>query len=97
MGSGTASELWNDRSLSIVGVDIYATEFVDVICDAHYLPFDSYSYDGVWIQAVLEHVIEPHAVVREIYRILKVKGIVYAETPLCNRSMKVYNFTRYTV
>ena len=97
MGSGT-TELWNDRSISIVGADIYATEFVDIICDAHYLPFDSCSYDGVWIQAVLEHVIEPHVVVSEIYRILKVNGIVYAETPFMQQVHEgAYDFTRYTV
>jgi ubiquinone/menaquinone biosynthesis C-methylase UbiE len=97
MGSGT-TELWKDDALKIHGVDIYITATVDVVCDAHYLPFDSRSYDGVWIQAVLEHVVEPQVVVSEIYRILKVNGLVYAETPFMQQVHEgAYDFTRYTV
>ncbi|MDU8945529.1 class I SAM-dependent methyltransferase [Ovoidimarina sediminis] len=79
-GAGT-SELWGDKRLFRLGVDVYPTDTVDVICDAHYLPFPDGSFDGVWIQAVLEHVVEPQKVVKEIHRVLTHDGIVYAETP----------------
>ena len=69
-----------------------------MICDGHYLPFESNSYDGVWIQAVLEHVVEPDVVVKEIHRILKEGGVVYAETPFMQQVHEgAYDFTRYTV
>ena len=96
-GSGTES-LWSDKSISIVGADIYLSESVDVICDAHYLPFDSDSFVGVWIQAVLEHVVQPNVVVCEIFRILKDGGIIYAETPFMQQVHEgAYDFTRFTV
>jgi len=47
-GSGTES-LWGDEQIEIHGVDIYASDSVDVVCDAHYLPLQSGFYDGVWI------------------------------------------------
>ena len=62
------------------GVDVYATQSVDVICDAHYIPYGNGVFDGVWIQAVLEHVLEPSKVVSEIHRVLKDGGVVYADT-----------------
>lgn len=96
-GAGT-EELWTNQDITIVGVDIYRSCSVDVICDAHYLPFPDGFFDGVWIQAVLEHVVEPEAVVIEIHRVLKFGGIVYAETPFMQQVHEgAYDFTRYTV
>ncbi len=96
-GSGTSS-IWSQNSIQIDGVDIYISDTVDIVCDAHYLPFEDESYDGVWIQAVLEHVVEPIKVVSEIYRVLKLGGIVYAETPFMQQVHEgAYDFTRYTV
>ena len=96
-GAGT-SELWESEQLEIHSIDIYQTESVDIICDAHYLPLMTNSYDGVWIQAVLEHVVEPQKVVNEIYRVLKSNGIIYAETPFMQQVHEgPYDFTRFTV
>lgn len=96
-GSGTEF-LFNNADIEIHVIDIYMTENVDVICDAHYLPMKKNYYDGVWIQAVLEHVVEPIKVVDEILRILKNKGIIYAETPFMQQVHEgAYDFTRYTV
>lgn len=96
-GSGTDA-LWNDQRIEIHGIDIYYSTSVDLICDAHYLPLESNSYDGVWIQAVLEHVVEPNQVVSEIYRVLKNEGVVYAETPFMQQVHEgAYDFARYTV
>ena len=96
-GSGT-NGLWNNENIEIDSFDIYASKTTDVVCDAHYMPFKSNSYDGVWIQAVLEHVVEPSKVVAEIYRVLKSKGIVYAETPFMQQVHEgAYDFTRFTV
>ena len=97
MGSGT-EELWSNAGIEIHGIDVYMSDTVDAICDAHYLPFKNESYDGIWIQAVLEHVVQPNVVVDEIYRTLKVNGIVYAETPFMQQVHEgAYDFTRYTV
>jgi SAM-dependent methyltransferase len=94
----STSELWESEQLEIHSIDIYQTETVDIICDAHYLPLMTNSYDGVWIQAVLEHVVEPQKVVNEIYRVLKSDGIIYAETPFMQQVHEgSYDFTRFTV
>ena len=96
-GSG-ADKLWLNKKIELHSIDIYASKTVDVICDAHYLPLKKNFYNGVWIQAVLEHVVDPKKVVDEIYRVLKPGGIVYAETPFMQQVHEgAYDFTRYTV
>lgn len=96
-GDGT-EKLWKEEKIEIHSIDIYGSETVDAICDAHYLPLKDNYYDGVWIQAVLEHVVEPHKVVNEIHRVLKKNGLVYAETPFLQPVHEgAYDFTRYTV
>lgn len=96
-GRGT-EDLIENNELSILGTDVYESDLVDVISDAHYLPFEDESFDGVWIQAVLEHVVDPQIVVEEIYRVLKPDGVVYAETPFMQQVHEGrYDFTRFTV
>ena len=96
-GDGT-KKLWMEKKIELHSIDIYGSNNVDIICDAHYLPFKNNFYDGVWIQAVLEHVVEPTKVVKEIYRVLKNNGVVYAETPFMQPVHEgAYDFTRYTV
>jgi len=96
-GAGT-EKLWSDTDIARTGTDIYYSDSVDYIADAHYLPFKDQSFDGVWIQAVLEHVADPPAVVAEIERVLKPGGVVYAETPFMQQVHEGgYDFSRYTV
>lgn len=101
IGSGTIGQGMNElysSSIEITGIDIYASSSVHYIADAHYLPFPDECFDGIWIQAVLEHVAEPSAVVAEIYRVLKPSGVVYAETPFMQQVHEgAYDFTRFTV
>ena len=96
-GHGT-DKLWNNKNIEIHSTDIYMSENVHFICDSHYLCLKTNYYDGVWIQAVLEHVVEPNIVVNEIYRVLKPGGLVYAETPFMQQVHEgAYDFNRYTV
>ena len=67
-GSGT-EKLWLNQKIEIHSTDIYITDNVDFICDAHYLPLSDNYYDGVFIQAVLEHVVQPDKVVKEIKKV----------------------------
>jgi len=68
-----------------------------IICDAHDIPFDSSSLDGVIVQAVLEHVVDPYRCVEEIHRVLKEEGLVYAETPFMQQVHGgKYDFSRFT-
>jgi SAM-dependent methyltransferase len=101
IGGGTiglgADELYNDDSIELVGADVYASPHTVLVADAHKLPFEDGAFDGVWIQAVLEHVLEPAAVVAEIHRVLRRDGLVYAETPFMQQvHERAYDFSRFT-
>jgi SAM-dependent methyltransferase len=82
----------------LVGTDVYASPNTVLVADAHRLPFANACFDGVWIQAVLEHVLEPHTVAAEIFRVLKPSGLVYADTPFMQQvHEQAYDFTRFTL
>lgn len=90
-------EIYADKSYEIIGSDVSFGPYTTIISDAHDIPFEEKTFDGVTVQAVLEHVLDPHRVVAEIYRVLKPAGIVYAETPFMQPvHMKQYDFTRFT-
>ncbi len=96
MGRGTENLFTSN--LEIIGTDVYLSKSVDIVSDAHYLPFNDGEFQGVWIQAVLEHVVDPQTVVKEIHRVLEKNGIVYSETPFMQQVHEgAYDFTRYTV
>ena len=96
VGKG-AENLYRDPDVELTGTDVYASPCTSLLCDAHKLPFESSTFDGVWVQAVLEHVLDPHVVVAEIHRVLKADGLVYAETPFMQQvHERAYDFTRFT-
>jgi SAM-dependent methyltransferase len=96
IGSGMRN-LYEHASITTIGLDIYYSERVTLVADAHDIPLLSDSIDGVWIQAVLEHVLDPSRVVQEIQRVLKAGGIVYSETPFMQQvHEQAYDFTRFT-
>jgi uncharacterized protein YbaR (Trm112 family)/SAM-dependent methyltransferase len=87
----------NKTFLELIVSDVSFGPYTMLICDAHDIPFEDKSFDGVIVQAVLEHVINPYRCVEEVYRVLKEQGIVYAETPLMQQvHMGRYDFTRFT-
>lgn len=93
-----AEALYSDDAILRVGLDIYRTDMVDVVADGHQLPIADGAVHGVWIQAVLEHVLEPHRVAQEIHRVLAKNGVVYAETPFMQQvHMGRHDFTRFTL
>jgi SAM-dependent methyltransferase len=97
VGAG-ASALYEDRDIQLVGTDVYASPNTCLIADAHRLPFKDGVFDAVWVQAVLEHVLEPHVVAGEIRRVLKPGGLVYADTPFLQAVHEgAYDFTRFTL
>jgi SAM-dependent methyltransferase len=99
VGSGSGpghgmSEL--SPTLQLVRTDI-APRGVDVICDAHDLPFEDASFDAVILQAMLEAVADPYRCVEEAHRVLKNDGVVYAETPFMQQvHVGPYDFTRFS-
>lgn len=88
---------YTSNVIKVISFDIYASPYVQFIADAHNIPLPSGYFDCAIIQAVLEHVLDPQRVVSEIHRVLKPKGIVYAETPFLQYVHEgPYDFTRFT-
>jgi SAM-dependent methyltransferase len=84
-------------NFDLVEVDVAFGERVGAICDLHSLPFADEIFDGVVVQAVLEHVADPYQCVEEIHRVLKKDGVVYGETPFVAQvHLGKYDFTRFT-
>jgi len=96
IGNGLQDLYLNDRN-RVIAFDIFASDWVQVIADAHRMPLANGSIDAVIVQAVLEHVLSPAEVVSEIHRVLRPDGIVYAETPFMQQvHAGPYDFTRYS-
>ncbi len=101
IGGGSVGQgmdaLYDDPDVAVIAFDIYATPHVQFVADAHNIPIIDDYIDGVVIQAVLEHVLEPQRVADEIWRVLKPGGLVYAETPFMQQVHEgAYDFTRFT-
>ena len=96
--SGQGMEQFSGKSkINLVETDVSIGSRTMLVCDGHDIPFSDKTFDGVVIQAVLEHVIDPYRCVEEIYRVLKPNGIVYSETPFMQQvHMGRYDFTRFT-
>jgi SAM-dependent methyltransferase len=96
VGNGVDA-LYTDPDVGVVGFDIRGSSATQFIADAHQIPLASASVDAVVVQAVLEHVLDPGAVVGEIHRVLRAGGLVYAETPFLQQvHAGPYDFVRYT-
>jgi SAM-dependent methyltransferase len=96
LGRGMES-LASEPRIQLVETDVSFGPRTQLICDAHDLPFEDNSFDGVVAQAVLQYVVEPSRCVREIERVLKPYGLVYAESAFMQQVVHGrYDFTRFT-
>jgi len=57
------------------------------IADAEKIPYSEASFDMVISDNVMEHIVDPTAVLREIYRVLKPGGVFMFKTPNKNHYM----------
>jgi SAM-dependent methyltransferase len=96
LGKGMEA-LANNPAIELVDTDVSLGARTALVCDGHDLPFDDEVLDGVVVQAVLEHVLDPVRCVAEIHRVLKPGGLVYGETPFMQQvHMAPFDFTRFT-
>jgi len=65
----------------VINVDLFPFPNVDLMADVLNTPFRDNSIEFAFLDTVLEHVPEPHAVVREVYRILKTGGQIVCIVP----------------
>lgn len=85
-GTGFGCAMLQKSCEQVIGIDIspdaikYAKQSF-IVGDAQNLPFfDSY-FDGIAAMEVIEHVHNPGQTMREIYRVLKPKGVLVISTP----------------
>ena len=98
---------YNDRSLinyteisnHILIRSDYDNPNVDMLLDAHALPFKDNSIDLIINLALMEHVEFPHIVGREFYRVLKKDGVLLTNVAFLQQQhmSSWYHFTHYGV
>ena len=82
----------------MVNLDMMDYENVDVVCDIHQLPFKDNSIDAIMNIAVLEHVLEPEIVLKELHRVLKPGGRVFSVIPFMQPfHASPHDYQRYTL
>jgi len=78
---GSLSKKINGSKGNIINLDISFYPNIDIVADAHDLPFKDASLDGIIIKNVFEHLRNPIVVLAEIRRVLKKGGLMYAKIP----------------
>jgi len=82
-----------------IGLDIKSGEGIDVVADAHNLPFENEKFDIILCTEVLEHLHSPHIAVSEMKRVLKKGGLLILTTrfifPIHDAPNDYYRFTKY--
>ena len=96
IGAGLDTIL-NQESIEFIESDVYLSPRTALACDALQIPFEADTFDGLIVQAVLEHVADPAACVEEIHRVLKPRGLVYSDTPFMQQVHAAgHDFSRFT-
>ncbi len=95
LGSGNRKLRWLDGEA--VSFDIQWSSRVDVVGDAHRLPFKDACFDAIVLQQVLEHVKDPELVLREAGRAVKAGGLAWIETPFLYPVHDRNDFWRWTL
>jgi SAM-dependent methyltransferase len=82
----------------VTNLNISCFPNVDVVADAHVLPYGNSTVDSIHCEAVLEHLSDPLAAVTEMVRVLKPGGKVIAVTPFLQRFHGYpYHFQNFTL
>ena len=77
----------------VVSTDIQLASWLDVICDAHELPFENQSFDNIVMFDVLHHMERPRLFLSEASRILRSGGrVVLVEPAITPISRIFYTF-----
>jgi SAM-dependent methyltransferase len=98
LGSGIGQfDHYLSKKVKLINLDISSSKKnLQVIADAHFLPFKGDCLDIVYSIAVLEHVRKPWIVADEIFRVLHPGGHVVLELPFLNVIHDEHDYFRFT-
>ena len=92
-GIGNLKEFAETSGLDIISTDIQAAPWLDVVCDAHALPFAPGSLDNIVMFDVLHHLHRPRRFFTEAERALAACGrIILVEPAITPLSWPFYQF-----
>lgn len=98
IGAGQKSsyykEIFGEKTVTS---DVHLQYDVDIVFDAHHIPFENETFDIILAQQVLEHCIRPWQVADEFQRVVKKNGLIQIEVPFCFPFHSApFDFYRYT-
>jgi SAM-dependent methyltransferase len=98
IGAGQKSSYYKEIfGKKTVTSDVHLQYGVDLVLDAHNIPFANETFDIVLAQQVLEHCIRPWQVAEEFERVVKKDGLIQIEVPFCFPYHSApYDFYRFT-
>ncbi len=96
---GCANSPYSKWFTNRVGSDIAAGDGVDVVADAHNLPFADEEFEQILATEVLEHLHTPQKAIAEMIRVLKPGGKLILTTrfvfPIHDAPHDYYRYTKY--
>ena len=72
------------KNKDVIRLNIHPGENIDVVSDGNHYPFKDETFDRIMLRCLLEHVDEPHKILKEAARVLKQKGKIVIEVPFIN-------------
>jgi SAM-dependent methyltransferase len=85
------------RKGKYIRMDVRHSDTVDIVGNADAIPLDDESVDSVVCTQVFEHLKEPFAAAKEIYRVLRRGGVVLITVPQMNElHEEPHDYFRYT-
>jgi ubiquinone/menaquinone biosynthesis C-methylase UbiE len=86
-GAGGYASKFVDEGADVIALDITPQYYQHIrgakfiVGDAAELPFKNASFDFIYCSSLIEHVREPSALIKELHRTLKKRGILYLSFP----------------
>jgi len=99
IGSGDKCEFYRNKfnDSLVINSDVHNQFGVDIVFDAHDIPFKDNTFQLVYSSQVLEHTLQPWVVSKEINRVTKTGGFIHTEVPFCfPYHGQPYDFYRFT-
>jgi SAM-dependent methyltransferase len=96
---GSGAGRFDDRirpGLRTINLDVAWSPRVHLLADGHFLPFENDSLDGIFSNAVLEHVQRPWIVAEEMWRVLKPGGRIFVQAPFLNIVHDTHDYFRFS-